>query len=109
MKIRFFGIFAAFAILLSSCVSQAKTESHGKENVAYLQIFGDEYGEVSVSIDGQQFNAKVNDKELRSTSAEHTYKIAPGAHDISISAKGSEIIRKKIFASSGEVKIVEIP
>ena len=113
MKFHFRSIAIVFAIFLcalfSSCMTNARTESHGKEDVAYLQIVSSSYGKVDVVLDGEHsFRAETNKSGVRSTSNKHTYKIAPGAHDIEISADGKVIFSKKIFASAGEVKIVEV-
>ena len=105
-----FGCFAlVLCVLLSSCMTNANTESHGAENIAYLQIASSQYSKVEVILDGGEgFVAKTNDSAKRATTYEHTYKIAVGAHDVVIKADGEVIFSKKIFASSGEVKIVEV-
>ena len=113
-----FGITVLVTLALSvactvfiACES-ARTESHGLENVAYLQISGDSrmYDKVTVVLDGKDsFEAKVNDSRQRSVKNEYSYKIAVGAHDIQVLYRGEVITQKKIFTSANQVKIVEVP
>ena len=108
------GMAFAFAFVAMVCIgcTSARTESHGLENVAYVQIVGDTqtYGKVTVVLDGKDtFEATVNDRSQRSVKNEHSYKIAVGAHDIAVSHGGTVITQKKIFASANQVKIVEVP
>ena len=111
--------FAAFAALALACVcvsfiacESARTTASGMETVAYLQISGDtgRYDTVTVILDGKDsFEAEVNDIQQRAVKNEYSYKIAVGAHDIEVLSGGNVILKKKIFTSANQVKIVEVP
>lgn len=125
MKNNFFRRVLALAVLscaafmFFSCKS-AVTTSHGYENAAYLEIMGDasKYGVSSQSMAVQvvldknsdlQFDAQVNPVSKRAVSNKHSYKIAPGAHEIEIMFNGTTIVHKSIFLSANQTKIVTLP
>lgn len=113
------AILSCAALMFFSCKSAATT-SHGYENAAYLEIMGDasKYGvsgqsmAVQVVLDKNsdlQFDAQVNSISNRAVRNKHSYKIAPGAHEIEILFNGTSLVRKSIFASANQTKIVTLP
>ncbi|MCH5283163.1 MAG: hypothetical protein J1E59_05865 [Treponema sp.] len=125
MKQKFFIRFFTLPLLLCagfvffSCKS-AVTTSYGYENTAYLEIVGNaaKYGASSQSMLVQvvldkksdlQFDAQVNPVSKRTVSNKHSYKIAPGIHEIEIFFNGESLLRTSIFASVNQTKLVMLP
>ena len=112
--VRIATLFVMGVMVIASCTSTFKqtTESYGVENTAYLEIVGQAYNSVQVSIDdGERFTVNVNKNKKGApvTSNKYTYKIPVGAHDIVVTADEKTLVSRKIYTSVGEVNIVEIP
>lgn len=104
-------LLAVLGLFFVSCKATPKTTSHGKENIGYLQISGDssEMSTVTVVIDDTEpFTANVNDNSRRNVKNKYTYKIAVGAHDIEVRYEDRVLIKRKIFVSANEIKVVEV-
>ena len=103
---------AFVAVFLFSCGS-VRSEKSGTPDTARLEIVGDTsmYPKtVKVSIDGGvAFSAGVNDSDKNKH--KYQYPIPTGSHDITITIARSSavVVEKKIYASVGEVKVVELP
>lgn len=113
------ALLSLVCLLFAACHATPKTEAHGIESVAYLQLVSsnaynataEETSARTVTVvidDTEPFAAQVNDKGQRTVSNAYSYKIATGAHNIEVRSGDKIILRKKIFASANEVKVVEI-
>ncbi len=103
-------LVAALCFLLFSCGSVQTTKS-GKPDTAKIEIVGDmdTYSRtVYVSVDGEKsFYADVND--IDKNKHKYQYAIPAGSHEITITQNGVVVVSKNIYASVGEVKVVELP
>ncbi|MBR1911888.1 MAG: hypothetical protein IJ828_05990 [Treponema sp.] len=103
-------VLGALCTVFFSCGSVQTTKS-GKPDTAKLEIVADTdvyFDTVHVSIDGgTPFTAEIND--INKNKHKYQYTIPTGSHDITISQSNAVVVAKKIFASAGEVKVVELP
>ena len=118
-KIPFWALLLSAVVcgtVLSSCGTSAQTVAKGLENTSYLKLVGDMRvytSSVTVVLDDEvTFEAFVSSNEDRVVKSERlglTYKIAPGVHSIKVLYKTETILNKKIFTSTNEVNVVELP
>jgi hypothetical protein len=101
-----------FIGMATSCKVGMYSESKGKEQEAYLQIFQSQTsypdGVVVVVDDQQPFMAKVN-KDKKMNVKGNLYTIPTGRHHLKITAGGKLIYDKEIFISSQETKQITLP
>ncbi|MCR4919118.1 MAG: hypothetical protein K5928_04795 [Prevotella sp.] len=107
------AMLALLTTLLAGCKIYAPVEqATGKEDVAYL-LFVSEGGayknkNVSVSLDGQSYEAKVVKK--KTSNRRGTQYTAPtGTHQLTVSSQGQTLYSKKVFLSTQEVKTISLP
>ncbi len=102
---------AVLASLLFFSCGSVQTQKAGRPDTAALEIVGNTKNypsTVRVSIDGDEFfSAGINDRN--DNKHKNQYPISTGSHSVTVTNKGKVIVEKNIYASPGEVKIVELP
>ena len=116
MKRKFIVMMLALVgILMSGCkTSFPVPQQRGKEDMAYLVFVGpkETYGNgsrpVQVNVDGTTFDAKVV-KPKTANRKGMQYGVATGTRNITVTFQGKTIYSKKLFLSSQETKIINLP
>lgn len=105
-------LVSLMAVAFTSC-SSTRSVTSTKSNDGYIQIIGDKtvYSEtVIITVDNKaSYEIDVNDITNLTIKNPATYAIAPGAHMIEIEYNGVVVLNKKIFISSQEINVVELP
>ena len=107
-------VFAAFTIIMTSCVVGTYSVQSGVEDAAFISFTDDIKQEIVVSIDNKTYTVQtVKQKAYKSgrnikQTALNTIKLTPGQHTISVSLNGEKIYSHKVFISTGETKIIEL-
>ena len=113
-KILFFAIIASVLMLTGSKTSVPVAQQSGKEDMAYLVFVGPKstYGNglhpVQVDVDGTKFDAKVVKPKTANRKGVQ-YGVAPGTRNITVKFNNNVVYNKKLFLSSQETKIINLP
>lgn len=113
-KILFFAIIASVLMLTGCKTSVPVAQQSGKEDMAYLVFVGPmaTYGNglhpVQVDVDGTQFDAKVVKPKTANRKGKQ-YGVAPGTRNITVKFNNNVVYNKKLFLSSQETKIINLP
>jgi len=98
-------------ILLSGC-AMVNTSSSGMPKESFLEFIGSPEmykGGVDVIVDDKiQFKAEVFNNHPDRTKGK-VYSISTGKHTVSVSFNSNVIYNQKIFLSSQETRIIELP
>ena len=115
MKKNLLIALVAFICLLTGCKSSMPVaQQSGKEDMAYLVFVGPRstYGNgskpVQVNVDGTIFDAKVIKPKVANRKGVQ-YGVAPGTRNITVKFNGETVYSKKLFLSSQETKIINLP
>ena len=113
-KILFFAIIASVLMLTGCKTSVPVAQQSGKEDMAYLVFVGPKstYGNglhpVQVDVDGTKFDAKVVKPKTANRKGVQ-YGVAPGTRNITVKFNNNVVYNKKLFLSSQETKIINLP
>ncbi|MBR4651452.1 MAG: hypothetical protein IKO82_06865 [Prevotella sp.] len=105
----------ASVLMLTGCkTSFPVPQQSGKEDMAYLVFVGPKstYGNglhpVQVDVDGTKFDAKVVKPKTANRKGVQ-YGVAPGTRNITVKFNNNVVYNKKLFLSSQETKIINLP
>ena len=110
----FFAILAITCFLVGCKTNYPVAQQTGKEDMAYLVFVGprDVYGNgsklVQVDVDGNTFDAQVVKPKTANRKGTQ-YGVAPGNRQITVKFNGNTIYSKRIFLSSQETKVINLP
>ena len=110
----FFAIMASVLMLIGCKTSFPVPQQSGKEDMAYLVFVGPKstYGNglhpVQVDVDGTKFDAKVVKPKTANRKGVQ-YGVAPGTRNITVKFNNNLVYNKKLFLSSQETKIINLP
>jgi hypothetical protein len=110
----FFAIMASVLMLTGCKTSFPVPQQSGKEDMAYLVFVGPKstYGNglhpVQVDVDGTKFDAKVVKPKTANRKGVQ-YGVAPGTRNITVKFNNNVVYNKKLFLSSQETKIINLP
>lgn len=110
----FFAIMASVLMLTGCKTSFPVPQQSGKEDMAYLVFVGPKstYGNglhpVQVDVDGTKFDAKVVKPKTANRKGVQ-YGVAPGTRNITVMFNNNVVYNKKLFLSSQETKIINLP
>jgi len=106
----FFAIMASVLMLTGCKTSFPVPQQSGKEDMAYLVFVGPKstYGTVQVDVDGTKFDAKVVKPKTANRKGVQ-YGVAPGTRNITVKFNNNVVYNKKLFLSSQETKIINLP
>jgi hypothetical protein len=102
---------ASIALIFIAGCTGVKTVSSGLADEAFLEFVGDQskYSEVSVTVgEDVNFIATVNKPHANRPKGE-AYAISPGSHVVTVSSEGEVVFRKKMYLSTRETRIIELP
>ncbi|MBR4572658.1 MAG: hypothetical protein IKO28_04495 [Prevotella sp.] len=115
MKKNLFFVIMASVLMLTGCkTSFPVPQQSGKEDMAYLVFVGPKstYGNglhpVQVDVDGTKFDAKVVKPKTANRKGVQ-YGVAPGTRNITVKFNNNLVYNKKLFLSSQETKIINLP
>ena len=109
-----------FALLANTCflvgckTSFPVAQQTGKEDMAYLvfvgprQTYGNGSKLVQVDVDGTKFDAKVVKPKTANRKGTQ-YGVATGNRQITVKFNGETIYSKRLFLSSQETKVINLP
>jgi hypothetical protein len=110
----FFAIMASVLMLTGCKTSFPVPQQSGKEDMAYLvfvgpkSTYGNGYYPVQVDVDGTKFDAKVVKPKTANRKGVQ-YGVAPGTRNITVKFNNNVVYNKKLFLSSQETKIINLP
>lgn len=109
-------IFAIAILMLTmvGCGVGTYSNTSGRSEKASVAFVADTEYAITVDIDGTSYNVNTvalkayrKDKRIKET-AKNTIKLAPGKHDIKVTANGQEVKKDVIFLSNNESKVIEL-
>lgn len=109
-----FALLAITCFLVGCKTSFPVAQQTGKEDMAYLvfvgprQTYGNGSKLVQVDVDGTKFNAKVVKPKTANRKGTQ-YGVATGNRQITVKFNGETIYSKRIFLSSQETKVINLP
>lgn len=110
----FITMMVLTALVLSGCRIGSQSVSSGRPDESYVCFFSPKKQDIQVNIDGETYSMQTikdkewrNDRNIKKTVKERIT-VAPGKHDITV-FKGNELVLKKtIFISTNEYKIINL-
>lgn len=115
MKKLFITLVCAFsAIILSSCGTGNYTVTSGVDDKASVCFVADRSYDIHVTIDGKSYETQtVKDKEYKTRrnmkeTVKYALPVDTGTHSITVVNDGMTVYSKKIFVSTGEIKIIQL-
>ena len=109
-----FALLAITCFLVGCKTSFPVAQQTGKEDMAYLvfvgprQTYGNGSKLVQVDVDGTKFDAKVVKPKTANRKGTQ-YGVATGNRQIAVKFNGETIYSKRIFLSSQETKVINLP
>ena len=109
-----FALLAITCFLVGCKTSFPVAQQTGKEDMAYLvfvgprQTYGNGSKLVQVDVDGTKFDAKVVKPKTANRKGTQ-YGVATGNRQITVKFNGETIYSKRIFLSSQETKVINLP
>ena len=109
-----FSLFAIALLMIGCKANYPIAQQSGKEDMAYLvfvgplQTYGNGSKPVQVDVDGTQFEAKVVKPKTANRKGTQ-YGVATGTRNVTVKFNGQTIYQKKLFLSSQETKIINLP
>jgi hypothetical protein len=109
-----FALLAITCFLVGCKTSFPVAQQTGKEDMAYLVFVGprQNYGNgsklVQVDVDGTKFDAKVVKPKTANRKGTQ-YGVATGNRQITVKFNGETIYSKRLFLSSQETKVINLP
>lgn len=107
-------LIALVSVFLSSCGVGSYSVTTGLEDKAGISFVADEKQDITVDVDGQQYELETvklkayrNDRSIKRT-IENTIELAPGTHDVKVTFEGNVIYTHKVYLSTGESKVIEL-
>ena len=105
---------AALLLAMASCGVGTYSVESGKSEQASVSFVAQTSYPVTVTVDGTTYDVDTvklkdwrTDRRIKQT-AKNTIKLAPGKHEIIVTAKGNEVLKDTIFLSNNESKIIEL-
>lgn len=109
-----FALLAIACFLVGCKTSFPVAQQTGKEDMAYLvfvgprQTYGNGSKLVQVDVDGTKFDAKVVKPKTANRKGTQ-YGVATGNRQITVKFNGETIYSKRLFLSSQETKVINLP
>ena len=109
-----FALLAITCFLVGCKTSFPVAQQTGKEDMAYLvfvgprQTYGNGSKLVQVDVDGTKFDAKVVKPKTANRKVTQ-YGVATGNRQITVKFNGETIYSKRLFLSSQETKVINLP
>lgn len=109
-----FALLAITCFLVGCKTSFPVAQQTGKEDMAYLvfvgprQTYGNGSKLVQVDVDGTKFDAKVVKPKIANRKGTQ-YGVATGNRQITVKFNGETIYSKRLFLSSQETKVINLP
>ena len=109
-----FALLAITCFLVGCKTSFPVAQQTGKEDMAYLvfvgprQTYGNGSKLVQVDVDGTKFDAKVVKPKTANRKGTQ-YGVATGNRQITVKFNGETIYSKRLFLSSQETKVINLP
>ena len=109
-----FALFAITCFLVGCKTNYPVAQQTGKEDMAYLvfvgprQTYGNGSKLVQVDVDGNKFDAEVVKPKTANRKGTQ-YGVAPGNRHVTVKFNGETIYSKRLFLSSQETKVINLP
>lgn len=102
------------ALLFAGCRIGSQSVSSGRPDESYVCFFSPKKQNIQVNIDDQTYSMQtIKDKEWRNDrnikkTVQERITVAPGKHEISVFNGNELLLKKTIFISTNEYKIIDL-